>query len=811
MVQRRGLQQTGSGAQNADPRVWQCYTVDQRWVCPFCRSGFKVVENTAAGIRALMQDHLQRHCPDYQRGRGAIASVLAMQHQVHLYNVEYFARNDRAWQVFDHEGYWFSPCSLQRVDSVQLVNRRFDANTVQNMAEHLLTCPHYRQGTVHPVEQVQKARDASARITSLSRNLQKVVGQRIWQHHDPLHNWICPYCLDHIKSVQIAPRGDWADYTGLMAQHLLTDCPVYPSNPRAIRSEREVASAAATQPSPTGNSVLGGQAPSDPNLQMMPMQQDDTPLQTMAISPVTSDLHTPASGVRTIPRRPGGGGDSTPLTRQNPVLPTLAQAQARASADLPPSAQTMRNQDISGSGRTPITRRNALPASRIDRTGSDPAEAPSERHSARIRRSSSGGSSGSRQVPAMPETSGEDPQSARIVRPTTRQSMRRKPDQQSAGDAEVPTQNASGRHGLIDDVDEQLGWMDDESAHDEASSAYHRQRPSTASLTSGEYAPAATRSGEHMAEPVADRDQGWMDEGSSTYEEINPPTVEDAVTGEEPSRSEGTGRTPSEELQWMDEVEEDLAVVVHTKEHDSELIRARDIQLNMLKDSPRVPGFTFDTRYEPAADVSGDFYEFIELDDGRIGFALGDVSGHGMGAGLIMSMAKKVFSIYARMGLQPQQVLSQMNDALVEDLGGKRFISLTYAILDPSERTIIWCRAGHNPTLLFNRHTKELSEIKPPGMVVGMKGGGIFANSIKVETTQLRDGDIFLLYTDGITETMNRQGDEYGQERLQQLLTDHGTAMDITHLLDRMMDSARQFRAGGVTEDDITLLGLSVD
>ncbi|MDA3959852.1 MAG: PP2C family protein-serine/threonine phosphatase, partial [Planctomycetota bacterium] len=231
----------------------------------------------------------------------------------------------------------------------------------------------------------------------------------------------------------------------------------------------------------------------------------------------------------------------------------------------------------------------------------------------------------------------------------------------------------------------------------------------------------------------------------------------------------------------------------------------------LLKEAPTIPGYTFATRFEAATEISGDFYEFILLSDGRIGFAQGDVSGHGMQAGLIMSMAKKVLAIYARQGARPAQVLSSVNDALAEDLGGKMFVTITYAILDPDERTITWARAGHSPPVRFNPHSGELSEINPAGMVVGMKSGPLFQQAVQEEVTQLRSGDIFLIYTDGITETMNRQGEEYDTERLFELIKTHGPTVGVEGMLDRILDSIRSFRGSAPADDDITMLALAVD
>ncbi|MBA3847548.1 MAG: serine/threonine-protein phosphatase [Planctomycetes bacterium] len=274
----------------------------------------------------------------------------------------------------------------------------------------------------------------------------------------------------------------------------------------------------------------------------------------------------------------------------------------------------------------------------------------------------------------------------------------------------------------------------------------------------------------------------------------------------------GDGETPDGDapaLDWMDEVES-TQEGTPSQGHDTDRMRARDVQKGMLTDAPVIEGFGFATRFEACHDISGDFYEFISLPDGRIGFAQGDVSGHGMHAGLIMSMAKKTLAIFAEAGNSPTDTLSKVNDSLASDLGGKIFISMVYAILDPHDRTITWGRAGHNPIIRFNINTGTLTEIKPKGMVVGMKAGQLFRRASENEVTQVDSGDVFLIYTDGITETMNRQQVEFGTDLLNEVIRKHAAAGPEL-LLDRIMESVRQFRGGTSVEDDLTLLVLAVE
>lgn len=263
------------------------------------------------------------------------------------------------------------------------------------------------------------------------------------------------------------------------------------------------------------------------------------------------------------------------------------------------------------------------------------------------------------------------------------------------------------------------------------------------------------------------------------------------------------------ELAWMDEADRAAAREVGAAEPSDDLRRARDLQQRLLAEAPQVPGFAFATRYEPCDHVSGDFFCFVRLPDGGIGFAIGDVSGHGMQAGLVMSMAKKTLEIYAAQGGGPRRVLAQVNDALAGDLAGTMFVTLIYAVLSPARRSIRWARAGHPPALVCNHLLGTSGEIRPAGMALGMKTGALFADSLEEQELDVVAGDTFLLYTDGITETANAQGEEFGEERLREVFARHAAAGPDA-LLTEIMDRVRHFRGPGPARDDLTLLALAV-
>ena len=238
---------------------------------------------------------------------------------------------------------------------------------------------------------------------------------------------------------------------------------------------------------------------------------------------------------------------------------------------------------------------------------------------------------------------------------------------------------------------------------------------------------------------------------------------------------------------------------------------ARQRQLHMLPTMPKLPGYEFKSLYVPCANVSGDFYDFIQVSDHEIGIAMGDVSGHGVEAGIIMGMAKKALQIYARGQSSPKEALLLTNADLGKDLDGQTFVSAAYGILDTQQHIFRFARAGNSPPYLVNaRRNPQLIEIKPNGMVIGVdKTGRAFGTVTKEETIQLCQGDLLFQYTDGLSEAPDRKKDEFGEERIKDLLQKNATA-SAADIID-LMEEAVQSHIGALEqEDDITMIAVRV-
>jgi serine phosphatase RsbU (regulator of sigma subunit) len=237
---------------------------------------------------------------------------------------------------------------------------------------------------------------------------------------------------------------------------------------------------------------------------------------------------------------------------------------------------------------------------------------------------------------------------------------------------------------------------------------------------------------------------------------------------------------------------------------------ARKKQFKMLPDPPEVPGWEFACYYDAAETLSGDFYDFIKLSDHEIGVVVGDVTGHGLEAAMVMALAKKAIEILSHGQTSPTKIMQLANDNLIPDLDDMTFVSVFYGIINTQTFKMTHVRAGHNPTLLMNPAREEpIMELKPRGIVVGMQQGEMFNRLIEEHEIQLQPGDVVIQYTDGIIEAKNRASEEYGKDRFNQVLFEH-CEQPLEKAFEAVVQSFLEFSEGLDQEDDVTLVGFRV-
>lgn len=246
------------------------------------------------------------------------------------------------------------------------------------------------------------------------------------------------------------------------------------------------------------------------------------------------------------------------------------------------------------------------------------------------------------------------------------------------------------------------------------------------------------------------------------------------------------------------------------EELTASLKTARREQQHMLPQPPEIKGYEFATVYLPAGEIGGDFYDFIEAPDGLHRMIMGDVTGHGIEAAIIMGMAKKTLAIYNRSKPDLYQAITATNSELYGDLLPSRFVSVSILSLDVMTHTIEFARAGHNPLILFNpKRPNPYQEIAPRGTVVGIFKPEAFNATLKITKIQLYAGDFVLLYTDGLTEARNQMGAEFEMKGIRSVVESNPDA-SAGEIIAAMIESVRDFTGSDAFDDDVTLVAFKV-
>ena len=234
---------------------------------------------------------------------------------------------------------------------------------------------------------------------------------------------------------------------------------------------------------------------------------------------------------------------------------------------------------------------------------------------------------------------------------------------------------------------------------------------------------------------------------------------------------------------------------------------ARQIWENILPRSvPTFAGASISARSVPASVVGGDFYDFIPLGDDQLGLVIADVSGKGIPAAMIMNMAKTILHVEALRGDKPNRVLDTVNDLLVESTKMDSFVTLTYAVADRANRRILITNAGHNPCLLYRKATDSIEELTSENMPLAILPHQTFLT----QEVQVEPGDLLFLYTDGVTEAMNRQGEMYEIQRLQRLLYDCGHLPSAESIVEKVFLQVNDFVGDAPQHDDTTVVVFKV-
>jgi serine phosphatase RsbU (regulator of sigma subunit)/ketosteroid isomerase-like protein len=234
---------------------------------------------------------------------------------------------------------------------------------------------------------------------------------------------------------------------------------------------------------------------------------------------------------------------------------------------------------------------------------------------------------------------------------------------------------------------------------------------------------------------------------------------------------------------------------------EQELEVARSIQQASLPEEVPTPeGWQIAPYYQPAREVGGDFYDFLELADGRLGVVVGDATGKGVPAALMMASTRSTLRAVAQASESPGDALRRVNDPLATDIPSNMFVTCFYAILDPNSGTLSYANAGHDLPYLW--HGGDCEELRARGMPLGLMAGMSYEEKEMV----LDAGETALFYSDGLVEAHDPQGEMFGFPRLRALIAEHAQKESLDEaLLEELYSFVGE---GWEQEDDITLLTL---
>jgi len=237
---------------------------------------------------------------------------------------------------------------------------------------------------------------------------------------------------------------------------------------------------------------------------------------------------------------------------------------------------------------------------------------------------------------------------------------------------------------------------------------------------------------------------------------------------------------------------------------ERELQLARGIQQAFIPDQqPQMEGWQLSALWKAARQVAGDFYDLLELPEGKLGLLIADVADKGMPAALFMMLTRTLVRAAVRNALSPAQVLTSVNDLLVPDAKQGMFVTAFYAVLSPDDGQFVYANAGHNPPLLCRAGEGTAELLEKGGIALGVIGGDHFQD----RSITLRPGDTVVFYTDGITEAMSPDGELFGEQRLLETVRSQGICT-ADKTLTAIEESVVAHRSTAPTSDDITLLVL---
>lgn len=230
---------------------------------------------------------------------------------------------------------------------------------------------------------------------------------------------------------------------------------------------------------------------------------------------------------------------------------------------------------------------------------------------------------------------------------------------------------------------------------------------------------------------------------------------------------------------------------------------ARNVQTRLFpQELPPMPALDYAGVCRPAREIGGDSYDFIALDDGRFGLAVGDISGKGVAAALLMANLQALLRSHAPLpDRELKDLVGTINRLLVASIPDNRFATFFYGVFDPARRSLTYVNAGHNPPMLLRRGAASAVRLDPTGVMLGVFADAAFTQA----TVAVEPGDLIVAYSDGVCDALNQTGEDYGDARLECFVRTHA-ALSAAQLMDRILEDVTAFSQGVAPFDDMTLV-----
>ena len=246
------------------------------------------------------------------------------------------------------------------------------------------------------------------------------------------------------------------------------------------------------------------------------------------------------------------------------------------------------------------------------------------------------------------------------------------------------------------------------------------------------------------------------------------------------------------------------------EKYEQELKIAHEAQMKLLpRKMPQYRAIDIAASCVTANEVGGDYYDFFEFDRTKLGIVIGDVSGKGPEAAFYMAEVKGVLESLCHIYQSPRDLLIHANKILYENFDSKTFVSVIYGIFDLKQQRFHFCRAGHCPVLYWNDREKQVSLVEPPGLALGLDSGKRFEKTLIEEKIELKAGDIFFFYTDGVNEARNNRQEEFEEQRLCDIVSENhqSTSLEIKNQIFKHIE---KFVGNQARHDDLTMMVIKI-